>query len=217
MLAEAASVSGSGTAGARNWRAELTSLPNLLTLGRVAIIPVVLLFIDNYSPVRSFVATVLYILASLTDLLDGYIARKRGEVSVVGKFLDPLADKLLVMSALVYLVAANRAPAWLVVSLLARDLAITGLRSIASTEGLVISASVGGKTKTALQVIGILFLLVHFRYPLLGLPGRVLDFHRIGFLTLVLSLGMSVFSALEYIKLFVQAMSRPRPGSSPTA
>jgi CDP-diacylglycerol--glycerol-3-phosphate 3-phosphatidyltransferase len=137
---------------AKTLREEFRSLPNLLTMGRIAIIPFVLVFMDNYSPTRSFIATLLYIAASVTDYLDGWLARRRGEESVLGKFLDPLADKVIVMAALVFLVAADRAPAWLVVALLARELAVTGLRSIASTEGLEVTVSQGGKQKTALQI-----------------------------------------------------------------
>jgi CDP-diacylglycerol--glycerol-3-phosphate 3-phosphatidyltransferase len=186
---------------------EFTNLPNLLTMGRVAAVPLVLYFIDNYSPTRSFIATLLYIATSVTDVLDGWLARRRGQVSVLGKFLDPLADKLIVMAALVFLVHTGRAPAWLVVALLARELAVTGLRSIATTEGLVISASERGKNKTALQLVGILFLLVHFRYPLLGFPKVMVDYHIVGLYTLYLSLIMSIFSMAEYIRLFAQAVS----------
>ena len=184
---------------------EFRSLPNLLTLGRIGVIPLCVVFIDNYSPRRSFIATCLYILASVTDYLDGYLARRLGEVTVLGKFLDPLADKLIVMAALVYLVAADRVSAWIVVLILARELAITGLRSIASSEGLVISASERGKEKTALQMVGILFLLVHFRHPILGTDVMV-DYHVVGLYTLYLSVVMSIVSAIGYLQGFVLAM-----------
>jgi CDP-diacylglycerol--glycerol-3-phosphate 3-phosphatidyltransferase len=192
----------------RNLRAEFTNLPNILTMARVAVVPAVLYFIDNYSPTRSFIATLLYVGASVTDFLDGWLARRRGQVSVLGKFLDPLADKLIVMAALVFLVQTGRAPAWLVVALLARELAVTGLRSIATTEGLVIAASQGGKAKTALQLVGILFMLVHFRYPLLGFPRVMIDYHAVGLYTLYVSLAMSILSMAEYLKLFVAAVNR---------
>jgi CDP-diacylglycerol--glycerol-3-phosphate 3-phosphatidyltransferase len=186
---------------------ELRNVPNLLTLARIAIVPFVVVFIDNYSPTRSFVATILYIVASVTDFFDGYLARRWGQITVLGKFLDPLADKVIVMAALVFLVAADRAPAWLVVLLLARELAITGLRSIASTEGLVIAASTGGKHKTALQLIGILFLMVHFRYPILG-TSIVVDYHAVGLYTLYLSAVLSIHSAYEYIRDFGRAIAK---------
>jgi CDP-diacylglycerol--glycerol-3-phosphate 3-phosphatidyltransferase len=188
----------------RTLKDEVTDLPNLLTLGRVLVIPFVVLFIDNRSQVRSFVAMILYLLAAVTDFLDGFLARQRGQVSILGKFLDPLADKLIVMAALVVLVDVDRLPAWLVVLLLARELAITGLRSIASSEGLVIAAGQEGKYKTAFQLVGISFCLVHFRYPLLGT--RVwLDFNAIGFWVLCVSLVFSLISAFRYLKFFIEA------------
>ena len=196
-----------------NLRAESTYLPNLLTMGRIVCIPFVLFFIDNYSPVRSFVAMLIYVGAALTDFLDGYLARKRRQVSVLGKFLDPLADKLIVTSVLVYLTAMDRCPAWLVVALLARELTITGLRSIATTEGLVISASDSGKQKTALQLIGTIFLLIHFKYPVWGLEAvrfreepLLIDYHAVGIITLYLALAMSWISALDYFLKFVRAV-----------
>jgi CDP-diacylglycerol--glycerol-3-phosphate 3-phosphatidyltransferase len=148
-----------------NIGSQLTNLPNLVTMGRVLFVPGVLYYMDNYSPVRSLIAAILYLVASLGDGIDGYLARSRGQVSVLGKFLDPVADKLMVTAVMVYMVALGRVPAWLVVVLIARDLAITGLRSIASSEGIVIAASRGGKIKTALQLVGLTLLLVHFRYP----------------------------------------------------
>ena len=188
----------------RTLRDEVTDLPNLLTLGRVLVIPFVLYFIDNRSQVRSFIAMVLYLAASITDFLDGYLARKRGQVSIVGKFLDPLADKLIVMAALVVLVDVDRLPVWMVVLLLARELAIMGLRSIASSEGLVIAAGQWGKYKTALQLVGISFCLVHFRYPLLG-TRLWIDFNLIGFWVLCVSLVFSLASAIKYVQFFVRA------------
>jgi CDP-diacylglycerol--glycerol-3-phosphate 3-phosphatidyltransferase len=221
---------------ATNLRAESTYLPNLLTMGRIAMIPAILYFIDNYSPTRSFIAMLIYLGAALTDSLDGYLARKRKQVSVLGKFLDPLADKLIVTAVLVYLVAMDRCPAWLCVALLARELAVTGLRSIATTEGLVISASDSGKQKTALQLVGTLFLLIHFKYPVWGLEHvyirnepLLINFQAVGIVTLYLALAMSVISFLDYFIMFVKAVqaqgpqakteppkAEPPPGTPPT-
>ena len=213
-----------------NLRAESTYVPNLLTYARIGAIPFILYFIDNYSPVRSFVAMLIYLGAALTDSLDGYVARRYKQISVLGKFLDPLADKLIVTAVLVYLTAMDRCPAWLVVALLARELAVTGLRSIAVTEGLVISASDSGKQKTALQLIGTLFLLIHFKYPVWGLENvrfhdekLVINFHAVGIITLYLALAMSWISALDYFLKFVRAVQSaedkgkpndPGPGAS---
>src|SRR5215471_20778308 len=112
-----------------NLRREFTNLPNLVTMGRVVLIPFVLYFMDNFSPLRSFIASLLYLGAAAGDALDGYLARSRGQVSMLGKFLDPLADKLLVTAVLVYMVELGRVSAWIVVVLVARDLAVNGLRS----------------------------------------------------------------------------------------
>ncbi len=190
-------------------RASLTNLPNLLTMARVAVIPGILVMMDNYSPVRSYIACLLYIAAAVTDFFDGYLARSRQQVSLLGKFLDPLADKLLVTAVLVYATALDRCPAWLVVALLSRELAIQGLRAIASSEGLIISASDQGKQKTALQMVGTLFLLIHFRYPIL-LTNITLDYHVVGLWTLYLALVMSVISALGYMRGFVKAVYAQR-------
>jgi CDP-diacylglycerol--glycerol-3-phosphate 3-phosphatidyltransferase len=192
-----------------NLRGQMTDLPNVVTMARVLIVPGVLYFIDNFSPVRSFVAACLYLIASVGDGLDGYLARSRGQVSVLGKFLDPLADKLMVTAVLVFLAAMGRATAWVVVVLIARDLCITGLRSIASSEGVVIAASPGGKIKTALQLVAISMLLIHFSYPVLGL-GVSVDYQVAGSVLLYVSLVVSLASGVEYVWGFAKAMGAVR-------
>src|SRR5262245_24125381 len=199
-----------------NLRREFTNLPNLVTMGRVVLIPFVLIFIDNFSPLRSFIASLLYLGAAAGDALDGYLAGSRGQVSMLGKFLDPLADKLIVTAVLVFMVQLGRVPAWVVVVLIARDLAITGLRGIASAQGLVIAASDGGKVKTALQLVATMMLLIHFSYPVLGL-GVNIDYHEAGTIVLYISLAMSVVSGLDYLVRFVRVLgdspSPPRPAA----
>lgn len=191
----------------RPLREEISDLPNVVTLIRIGFIPLIVICIDNYSPKLSLLAAVLFSAAAVSDVLDGYLARRMGLVTVVGKFLDPLADKLIVLSTLVMLVHHGRAPAWLVVVLMARELAVTGLRAIASQEGFVISAGAGGKAKSALQMVGIVFLLVHFRYDILFFDYR-LDFHAVGTILLYVSLVLSVLSAFEYFKFFVEAAQK---------
>ncbi len=185
-------------------RRELTNAPNLVTMSRVALIPLVLIFIDNFSPLRSFIASLLYLVAAAGDALDGYLARSRGQVSMLGKFLDPLADKLLVTAVLVFMVELSRVPAWVVVVIVGRDLTINGLRSIASAQGLVISASVGGKIKTGLQLVAIMMLMIYFRYPVLG-SGITVDYHRAGLIVLYVSMVVSVLSAAQYLRDFLSA------------
>jgi CDP-diacylglycerol---glycerol-3-phosphate 3-phosphatidyltransferase len=176
---------------------------------RVAIVPAVLFFIDNFSPVRSFIAAMLYLVAAASDGLDGYLARSRGQVSTLGKFLDPLADKLLVTAVLVYLVALGRATAWVVVVLIARDFCITGLRSIACAEGMIIAASPGGKIKTALQLVATAMLLIRFSYPVLGL-GLSVDYQAAGTVLLYISLAVSLASGIEYVWAFAKAMGQAK-------
>ncbi|MBW2733531.1 MAG: CDP-diacylglycerol--glycerol-3-phosphate 3-phosphatidyltransferase [Deltaproteobacteria bacterium] len=195
-------------------RRELFFLPNILTMLRVALIPAVLVFIDNESALRCFIACLLYGVSAFTDFLDGYLARRSQQVTLLGKFLDPLADKILVMATLVWMVPMGRIDAWVVVLLLAREFAVTGLRSIASSQGLVISARQWGKDKTALQMVGILCLIVHFRYPVFG-TDYYADFHQVGIYTIYISLVLSVFSAVEYLQLFANALREQDGQPSP--
>jgi CDP-diacylglycerol---glycerol-3-phosphate 3-phosphatidyltransferase len=189
-------------------RSQFTNAPNLVTMGRVLLVPGVLIFIDNFSPLRSFIALLLYLVAAVGDFVDGYLARSRGQVSMLGKFLDPLADKLIVTAILVFMVALGRVPHWLVVVLIARDLTINGLRGIAAAEGMVIAASDGGKIKTALQLVAIGMLLIHFRHPVLGL-GISVDYQQVGLYILYVSAAVSIFSAVEYMRAFARAVSDP--------
>src|SRR5450755_2497267 len=153
------------------------NIPNLLTMGRVVAIPFFVWLLDSPTPVRGFWASIVFTAAAFTDMLDGYLARKLGVVSVLGKFLDPLADKLIVMAALVWMVPMGRIPAWAVVLLLARELSVMGLRSVAASEGVVISAGQEGKTKTALQMVGIVALLLGYPYHMvyLGIDLGIVD------------------------------------------
>ena len=215
----------------KSLKQEFFNLPNMLTLFRILVIPVVLVFIYYESRVNSFIAACLFAAASITDFFDGWLARRKGLTTVLGKFLDPLADKLIVTSVLVMLVPLGRIPAWVVVLLLARELAITGLRGIAVTEGMVIAASQGGKWKTAFQLTGILGLLIHYPYPIavispflhnlvagtwfhellanFGIPVRPwVDFHIVGLWLIYLSLFFSIFSAAQYFMRFVKAINK---------
>ena len=137
------------------------NLANKLTLIRIFLVPVFLLFIATKDiPYGSFVATFIFILASLTDKLDGYIARSRNQITNFGKFMDPLADKLLVTAALISLVELQVVPGWAAVVIIAREFAVSGLRSIAASQGRVIAASWWGKIKTVIQIIAIILLLL---------------------------------------------------------
>lgn len=192
----------------RSLKEDALNLPNILTMARVAIIPLVLWLIDRGTPRDCVIAAAVYSLAAITDLLDGYLARKLKVVSVLGKFLDPLADKLLVMASLVWMVPMGRIPEWAVILLIGREISVTGLRSIASSEGVVIAAGEGGKSKTALQMIGILCLIIGFPYHLsLGfIDMGMVDLVYVGRALIYVSLVFSLTSAVEYTSLFAQAV-----------
>jgi CDP-diacylglycerol--glycerol-3-phosphate 3-phosphatidyltransferase len=171
------------------------NLPNSLTLFRIACIPVLVLLLFFPHKATSFLAAVVFGLASISDLLDGFLARRQQLVTTFGKFLDPLADKLVVSAALIMLIPLGRAPAWMVVVIVGRELAITGLRSMALSEGKVISADELGKKKMVFQIVAILGLLLHYEY--FGI-----NFHAIGMFFLWLAVVLTLWSGITYFRRF---------------
>lgn len=188
-------------------REDIVNLPNILTLFRIVLIPPVCVLIFWGDPVSVLIAVILFWVASLTDWVDGYIARRQGLVSMTGKFLDPLADKLLVMAALIMLLPLGRIPTWLAIILIGRELTISGLRAIAATEGFVISAGQGGKFKTTFQMTGLIALLIHYSYVIdYGFFEIRLNFHIIGLGLLIISAVFSISSAVEYFRSFLNVI-----------
>jgi CDP-diacylglycerol--glycerol-3-phosphate 3-phosphatidyltransferase len=192
---------------ARSVKKELLAAPNLITMVRMAGIPVFLWYTYYESRMNSLIAALIFSAASATDFVDGYIARKKNLITVIGKFLDPLADKLIVMSAFVMLVHLGRLAAWVVILAMAREFIVTGLRTIAMSEGIVIPAGQEGKYKTAIQMVGIVFLLTHYQYPVDFFVFSIdVDFNRVGTLCVYASLFYSMFSMAKYIQEFVHAV-----------
>jgi CDP-diacylglycerol--glycerol-3-phosphate 3-phosphatidyltransferase len=190
-------------------REDAVNVPNLFTMLRVVLIPVVLWLITEGTPRGNFWAAMVYMISAITDFIDGWLARRMGLISVLGKFLDPLADKLLVMASLVAMTAMGRVPAWAVIVILARELSITSLRVIAMSEGVTIAAGQGGKEKAALQMVAIMMLIVH--QPLwidFGFARVHADFHEVGLTLLYVSVFFALTSAGEYVKLFVEAVEQ---------
>ncbi|HWJ78127.1 MAG TPA: CDP-diacylglycerol--glycerol-3-phosphate 3-phosphatidyltransferase [Niallia sp.] len=159
------------------------NLPNKITVSRVLLIPIFLvIMLVDFSwgdmtllgvtlPVQHFVGALIFIFASTTDWIDGYYARKLNLVTNLGKFLDPLADKLLVSSALIVLVGLNYVPAWITIVIISREFAVTGLRAILAGEGEVVAANMLGKIKTWAQIVAISALLLHnMIFELISLP-----------------------------------------------
>ena len=135
------------------------NLPNKLTLLRILLIPVFIIIMMSNITNHYLIACLIFIIASITDALDGYIARKNNLVTDFGKFMDPLADKLLVISALICMIESNLVAGWMVIIIVARELTVSILRAIAAADGKVIAASGGGKIKTISQMLAIIILL----------------------------------------------------------
>lgn len=192
-------------------RQDIVNLPNMLTMFRIVLIPVVVVLMAWGDPMSCLISVLLFSLASATDWFDGYIARKRGLVSLTGKFLDPLADKLLVMAVLVMLLRLGWLSPWewlspwLVIVILAREISITSLRTLAASEGMIIAAGQGGKFKTAFQMVGLMCLMVHYVYELdYGFVETKVNFQILGFWLLLISVIFSLHSALEYFRSFIR-------------
>jgi CDP-diacylglycerol--glycerol-3-phosphate 3-phosphatidyltransferase len=175
--------------------------PTVLTLLRILTIPVVVFLL--YTPegkeipfARSVITFSLFVAATVTDLFDGYLARRYQMVTALGKLLDPLADKLLVCAAMIMLIPPERVPAWMVAIVVAREIGVTALRGVASTEGLVIAASSLGKAKTLLLNIGVAALILH--YPALGINA-----HLFGMAFLIGGIVLTAWSGLDYFFRFV--------------
>jgi len=184
------------------------NLPNTLTILRILMVPIFVILFLEPTVSRSIAAAVVFGLAAITDLLDGYLARRRGQVTQIGRLLDPIADKFLVISGLILLVQFQRIEAWIAISFIVRDLGITGIRAIAASKGLIIAAGKFGKYKVVLQVIGIILLTLE---GALVLP--FFDFHLIGTWLLYFALTFSLVSAWQYIWEFWQAfINKNLPG-----
>lgn len=196
-------------------RQEFWNLPNMLTLGRILIIPLFVWFTYEGNPLDSLWAAAVFTIASVTDVVDGVLARRWNLVTVVGKFMDPLADKLIVMAALVMMVRLGRIAAWVAIVLLARELIVSGLRTIAASEGLVIAAGQEGKWKTSLQLTGIISLCVHYTHPL-RLPWATypVDYNQVGQVLIYVSMVMSVWSAVLYFRGFLAVLAKRGGGNS---
>lgn len=167
------------------------NLPNKLTIVRIIMIPFFVFFLlTDFVAGSKWIATVLFCAASITDFLDGHIARKYNLVTNFGKFMDPLADKLLVCSALICLIALDRIPAWIVIVIISREFIISGFRLIAADNGVVIAASYWGKFKTASQMVTVILLVLNIQNTVFTVLGTVFIY---------ISLVLTVVSLIDYI------------------
>jgi len=190
-----------------NLRTGLLNLPNILTLTRIAAIPIVVVLLLSDSRSSGIWAAAIFGIAAATDFIDGWLARKWGVVTVLGKFLDPLADKLIVMAALIMLIPLDRVPAWAVFLILAREMVVTGLRSIASSEGIVIDASELGKYKTIYQMVAIPGLMLHYDYNwFFGLEWGIfqVNMHNFGIFFFYIAFALTLWSGYDFFRVFAR-------------
>lgn len=185
-------------------RQRFLNLPNYITLGRFLAVPLlmmVMLWMNENSVALSYLSAVIFIVAMISDIIDGYIARRRKIISVFGQFFDPLADKLLFLVAMIFMVELGRLPAWIVCIFLGREVIVTALRGVAIDEGVVIAASRWGKYKSALISTTTVGLLIH--YPWLGI-----DFRMMAWVFIWPALGFSLASGVHYTVGFVQQLKK---------
>lgn len=183
----------------------ILTTPNLLTLVRIGTVPLLVVLLLFPGPAPSAGAAAVFFAATITDFLDGYIARNYGSSSTVGKFLDPLADKLVVTAALIMLSGIPRTPripAWIVVVLVSREILVTGLRAVAAAEGRIIAAEELGKYKMVLQAIALQGLLIHYVY-------FDIDFFAAGLFILWIALVLSIWSGFEYFLKGFRVLTTP--------
>jgi len=181
------------------------NLPNALTLLRIFLVPFLVVVLLTKFDGRETVGLVIFLTAVATDFLDGWLARRRGEITTLGALLDPIADKLLISAAFISLVELGLAPAWMVVVVIGREFAVSGLRSIASGRGIVISASVWGKIKMGTQIAAVSLLILALRHDGFALPGRI---------ALWVVVAVAIVSGTEYFTRFLRriVLEGPRPG-----
>jgi CDP-diacylglycerol--glycerol-3-phosphate 3-phosphatidyltransferase len=177
-------------------RHETFNLPNTITLLRVSVVPFLFILLLSPGEFWSLILAILFVIASITDFFDGYIARKYQMITTMGKFLDPIADKIMVNTAMILMIPIGRIPAWIVAITIIRDLIVDVIRSIASSEGIYIQASTLGKQKTVTQIIAVTALIIH--YSIFGINA-----HAVGIVILYIALVLTIFSGFDYfIKLY---------------
>lgn len=177
-------------------RRETFNLPNTITLMRIGVVPFLFILLSNPGEFWSLVIAGLFVVASITDFFDGYIARKYHMITTMGKFLDPIADKIIVNTAMILMIPIGRIPAWIVAITIIRDLIVDVIRSIASSEGIFMQASILGKQKTVTQIIAVTALMIH--YSIFGINA-----HIVGTVILYVALFLTIYSGIDYfIKLY---------------
>ena len=174
---------------------KIFNVPNLLSMSRILAVPIFVILMLEKNPLRALIAGIVFSLAAATDWLDGYLARRWGQVTNIGKLLDPVADKILIMSAMVILVEVDIIRAWIAIVFIGREFAVTGLRSIAASEGIVIPAETMGKVKVVAQTIAVIALILTDYLNDMWLK-------NIGWGALWVAMFLSIYSAGQYFRTY---------------
>lgn len=178
---------------------QVSTVPNLLSISRILLVPLIVVVLLTRVENGDFIALALFLVAAATDFLDGFLARRRQEITRLGKILDPTADKILVSAAFLALVELELAPAWMVMVIVAREFAVSALRSVAAADQLVLAAMPSAKVKTVLQIVAISLLIVY---------GRLGELGRLATASLWLAFAATVWSGLEYFIRYGPAVVR---------
>jgi CDP-diacylglycerol---glycerol-3-phosphate 3-phosphatidyltransferase len=189
------------------------NIPNSLTLARIVLVPVFLLALLTRIHTGGLIAAAVFIVAAITDGVDGYLARRNKEITRLGQFLDPLADKLLISAALVAMVELNLVTTWVAMVIIGREMAVTGLRAIAAAEGTVIAAGPWGKAKTVTQIIFVVTAILESALPQhfwLGTLARWLFTPM-----LVISVALTLYSGVDYFLAYVRGVRSGPPNRRP--
>lgn len=186
------------------------NLPNIITVGRIIIAPIiVIVLLSAPGKALSLCSAAIFLAASVTDFLDGYIARRMNRVTSLGKFLDPLADKLLVGTALIMMIQLDRVPPWIVALIVGREIFVTGLRVVAIRERLKIETTRTAKYKTALQIAAAACLMIHYEYRIAA--ELTVDFHAVGMALLLIALAVTLWTGVEYTRSFLKQIAFTSP------
>jgi CDP-diacylglycerol--glycerol-3-phosphate 3-phosphatidyltransferase len=197
---------------------KIFNLPNALTISRITVSPVIFIIL-LYRPGRlmSFLSALVFALAAMTDFLDGYLARRLNMITPLGKFLDPLADKILIGVALIMLIPLERVSPLIVVLIIARELLVTGLRVYAINEGMIIESSILAKYKTTFQIVAVIGLLLHYTYDLgMGIIVFQVDFQAVGTALLYIALAVTLWTGFDYFYNFFKNVFAGSSGSDMT-
>jgi CDP-diacylglycerol---glycerol-3-phosphate 3-phosphatidyltransferase len=181
------------------------NLPNLVTLGRILLVPVLVVVLLTEVEGKEFIGLGLFLLAALTDFLDGFLARRRREITNLGKLLDPAADKILTSAAFISLVGLGLAPAWMVVVVVSREFAVSTLRSLAASQSIVVAASFSGKVKTTTQIVAIALAII---------SGELGRFGQLAPIALWVAVVATIYSGVEYFVRLGRRVIVGEPGSA---